>query len=460
MSKISKLIAGILLFASLFTVSVNSYAANNRSSTTLEESASAEISSQSTQVTSLPNGKKQLKKKLSLDYTNPTFETELSQNQKEAILTALKKWKGELPIDNTFTVTSIAELKTDTPETTSKVKKSKKDTPTAQVVYMWARSVNPNWPAGRIPTGEESEEGDPRYVRTEFNVLLKTTKNGKYKASIERDTEVKTESVEVTENPLDIQIYKDLFGTDKADNAFTATQDILIDAVEQSSVSSSSISSVNSSLVISSAVYNSSVAISSPNPISLITNQSSLAVSSKKVGFLESILSFGSVKASAGEFDYSWPWKNGETWRNGQSWHQCVPIVNNFTTYGCSLDFQPHFTNASSDVVAPISGTIKKACDDGVQGYMQIGNMSILHLASNSLIYNNVGGVYVTKSSKIGTVYPNAIPENSIYNQCGSSSGRHLHLKFSPIFETYANSGVYGGNMPAIDGTPINGWTN
>jgi hypothetical protein len=164
MSQISKLIASILLFASVLVGTINSSAANTN------ESSTSSSTSQSSQATLLSEGKKQLKKNLSLDYTNSKFETELNQNQKDAIFASLKKWKGELPVDNTFTVTSIASLKTDTIDSTSKVKKSKKETPTAQVIYMWARSVNPNWPAGRIPIGEESEEGDPRFIRTEFNV--------------------------------------------------------------------------------------------------------------------------------------------------------------------------------------------------------------------------------------------------------------------------------------------------
>lgn len=255
MPQIQKLIASVLLFASIFTATINLSAANNSS-----------LNSNKTTSDQAPEAKKVLKKKLSLDYTATRFETDLSKDQKDAILTALKKWKGELPIDNSFTVTSIASLKTDTNETTSKVKKSKKETPNAQVVYMWARSANPNWPAGRIPTGEESEEGDPRFIRTEFNVLLKQNKNGKYKASIERDVEVKTESLDVSESTLDDKIYQDLFATNKADNALTATTDILVEPGETtSSTNSSGVSSlvVNSSLVSSTQTSNSQTTLPS-----------------------------------------------------------------------------------------------------------------------------------------------------------------------------------------------------
>jgi hypothetical protein len=462
MPPIAKLIATVLFVASLFTVTINLSAANNSSTNSNK--------TQSSQASNLSETKKILKKKLSLDYTNPKFETDLSKDQKDSILTALKKWKGELPVDNTFTVTSIASLKTKTTDTKSKVKKSKKETPNAQVVYMWARSTNPNWPIDRIPAGEESEEGDPRFIRTEFNVLLKQTKNGKYKASIERDAEVKTESLEVSESALDDKILQDLFGTNIADNALTATTDVLIEPNSSSisvvsNVSNSNSFAISSLVSISSVtnsqanVSNSSQAISTISPTNSTSSNNSL--SSKTVGFLESILNFGSVKASAGEFDYSWPWRNGEVWQSGKSWHQCETIYNNFPTYGCSLDFNPLYTNASNDILAPITGTIQKACDDGVQGYMQIGdNMTILHMASSTLVYNSIPGVYVTKSTKIGTMYPNAIPENTIINQCGSSNGKHIHIKLKPITETFPGSKIYQGSMPAIDGVTINGGTN
>ena len=66
---------------------------------------------------------------------------------------------------NTFTVTSINNIT--------------KDNNDNIVVYMWSSTPNPNWQIGKIPTDEESETGDPRYIRTEFNVLLKRDNTGK-----------------------------------------------------------------------------------------------------------------------------------------------------------------------------------------------------------------------------------------------------------------------------------------
>jgi hypothetical protein len=131
MSQILKLIASILLFASIFTVPISSSAANTSSTSINKEPTSSIISPQSITIS---NGRKQLKKKLSLEYTHPKFETDLTIDQKEAILTTLKKWKGELPVDNIFTVTSIASLKTDTTDSNSRFKKSKKETSIIQFV--------------------------------------------------------------------------------------------------------------------------------------------------------------------------------------------------------------------------------------------------------------------------------------------------------------------------------------
>ena len=138
-----------------------------------------------TEAKNKPNSKK--KAKLKLDYTHPKFATEINQDQQQAILKSLKKWKLDLPINNTFTITSWANLKTDTNDNSSQFKKKNNSTPNSIVVYMWATNNNPDWTVGRIPTEEESESGDPRFVRTEFNVLLKQGKNGKWKATIEQD---------------------------------------------------------------------------------------------------------------------------------------------------------------------------------------------------------------------------------------------------------------------------------
>jgi hypothetical protein len=176
-------------------------------------------------------------------------------------------------------------------------------------------------------------------------------------------------------------------------------------------------------------------------------------------------LSFGSVKASAGEFDYSWPWRNGEQWRVGQNWHGC--IENNAA--GCALDIQPRFVGQSTDLVAPKSGTITRACDnDSYQGQLTIGQMSILHIEKNSMVQN---GVYLTKSTKIGNAFTpppdTGGNSNNFYTwitdpdgrryfktPCGFTGGLHIHLKLSPI---YQSGNTFQGSMAAIDGINISG---
>jgi hypothetical protein len=175
--------------------------------------------------------KKQLKKKLSLNYTADRFETVLNTDQKQAILKSLKRWKGELPIDNKFTVTSIADLKSETNSETKLHKKKNKNTNNAKIIYMWSQTPNPNYDP---KNPGESEEGDPRFINIQFNVLLKQSKNGSWKASLERDPEVKTETSDIIETDEDALIYKDLFTTDNADNAFTATEEVLIDPIDTS----------------------------------------------------------------------------------------------------------------------------------------------------------------------------------------------------------------------------------
>ena len=175
--------------------------------------------------------KKSLKKKLSLNYTNPKFETDLDSNQKQAILKSLKKWKGDLPIDNAFTVTSIANLKSDTTDETKQHKKLNKNTANALVIYMWSQTPNPDYDPKNPGDGEE---GDPSMIRTPFNVLLKQNKNGNWKASLERDPEAKLEVADITETDEDAQIYRDLFVTDNADNVFTATEEVLVDPIDTS----------------------------------------------------------------------------------------------------------------------------------------------------------------------------------------------------------------------------------
>jgi Ricin-type beta-trefoil lectin domain len=433
-------------------------------------SAANSNSSTSNKITSSQSSenKKVLKKKLSLGYTNPKFETDLSNEQKDAILTSLKKWKGELPINNAFTVTSIASLKTETSDTKSKVKKSKKETPNAQVVYMWAKSANPNWPASRIPTSEESEEGDQRFIFTEFNVLLKQTKNGKYKASIERDVEVKTESIEISESIGDDKIYQDLFGTNLADNALTATTDILIES-QDSGIPSVSSESSSSNIAVSSVIFNIST-LSSQSTVSnqisptasissVISIPSNISVSSKKISLIESLLSFGAVKASAGEYDFSFPWKNGDTWNTTQYWHECNAVyANNYpyptteTTYGCALDLIPA-NGASDQVLSPVSGTVKRICNDPSQSKFKIGNMTIYHIASNTALNIGSSGTTLKKSDYLGKMfYPPSSPRdanNNFVTDCGTTDGYHIHMKLNGINSgsgsfSFSNATLYG----------------
>jgi Ricin-type beta-trefoil lectin domain len=395
--------------------------------------------------------KKSIKTKLSLGYTNPKFESDLNEDQKSSILKSLKKWKGELPVDNKFTVTSIGTLKSDTLDETKIYKKKNKNTSNALVVYMWAQTPNLEWDNNIPYDVDDYEEGDPRYIRTQFNVLLKQKKNGNWKASLERDQEAKAEAADLVETDEDAQIFNDLFITDNADNGFTATEEVLIeDAATSSSVSGD----INSSSSISFPMVSSN-SINSNNSINSSSSNSSEF--SKKVTWLESILSFGNVKASAGASEYSWPWKSGDSWQSYQGWHECQNVNssnsragNNFIgeIKGCSLDISQFSTSQSTDLLAPITATVTRSCDDGTQGTMQFKDMSIAHIKSNSLLFNT--GAFVRKSTKIGTMFDPG-PVNpldprwtttgiNIYgllgtfsSNCGTTSGPHIHIKLKSI---------------------------
>jgi hypothetical protein len=99
MSKLFKLISTFLISISLLFSNLN-----------LSFNLNIEAKTNNNQTIS----KKTLNKKLSLEYTADRFKTDLNQSQKDAIIKALKKWKLELPIDNKFTVASIANLKSNT----------------------------------------------------------------------------------------------------------------------------------------------------------------------------------------------------------------------------------------------------------------------------------------------------------------------------------------------------------
>jgi hypothetical protein len=385
-----------------FALSTSSSNSSNQSSSVISSQLSNSTSSQQPEtVERLPDSKKLLKKKISLDYTHPKFETEISESQKNAILKALKKWKGDLPINNTFTITSYADLKTDTSESKYKSKKKKNTTPSAMVVYMWSSNLNPKWDISKIPSPEEYESGDPRYIRTEFNVLLKQDKNN-WKASIERDSEVKTDSESITESQDDLEVYQDLFGTNKVDNFLTGVSDILIDDGISSS-SLSSISNISSTSSVSTLASQTTLNSSSSNISTSLQSQISSVASSKKIGLLESLFNFGNVHVNAGATDNSWPWKNGETWSVGSfGWHELLQDYFADGVKSPSLDFIPpssYKTGAynslgnptwkSIPLYAPKTATIVRAQDCPQNSTIAIGDMRILHMAPNSFFSKN-----------------------------------------------------------------------
>jgi Ricin-type beta-trefoil lectin domain len=483
------------------TTAVSS-ATNSSRSSALASAQTVIQAEQSKLATMLPTGKKELKKPISLDYTNPKFENDLSSIQKFSIRQSLRKWKGELPIDNKFTVTSWADIKSDTKDSKVQSKKQNPNTSNSIVVYMWATTLNPNWPTGKVPTEEESESGDPRYTRTEFNVLLKQYgKQGQWSATIERSQELKKESTDIIESKEDAKVIQDLFGTDKNDNKFTGTEEILVDG---SSSSSSISSSTNSSSVLSSSTNSSSLSSSStskssfissstissnnstantfttPKPILPVvtitissnntkTSSSSNSVSSyssisssssstnsdsskpNTTSFLDSILGFGSVKASAGEYDYSWPWKAGDTWtvfktrddgkclNKSFGWHGCGEFSGLDGNGNPSLDLFPpskyNYTDSYIELLAPVTGTLNRLCADSQNVSMAIGDMRILHVSASDYIGTVGQNISVKKSQKIGKV----ATQDSIgagyggaFNgpSCGSSRGIHTHIKF------------------------------
>lgn len=420
--------------------SSNLTSSNSKSQSSQTSSVSSTISSQQIELADkLPNGKKQLKKPLSLDYTNPKFETEITKPQKEAILKALKKWKGELPVNNTFTITSWADLKTETADSTKQSKKKDKKTENAQVIYMWASTPNTKWDNSKPFDAEDYESGDPRFIRTEFNVLLKQSKKGDWKASLERDTEIKTDSESITESSEDQKVYQDLFGTNKADNLLTATSDVLIDSISLTSAISFSLTS--NSTVITSSSFVSSIISNNPSTISNSSQtQPNSNTSSKKVGFLESLLNLGSVKASAGEYDYSWPWKAGDTYSVSQGWHGSG-VVGSIDGYDWqeSKDYKDIALDINmkggDSVLAPISGTVYRKCNDSNNATVLIrpdatngtSGMRLLHLSPNNSFGVNSSDISYKKSQVIGTIKAGLLSSDK---GCGYGYGDHLHLKF------------------------------
>jgi Ricin-type beta-trefoil lectin domain/Dockerin type I domain len=400
--------------------------------------------------------KKQIKKKLNLNYTDPRFETDLSGDQKNAILKSLKKWKGELPIDNLFTVTSIAKLKSDTDDENRQHKKKNKNIADALVIYMWSQTPNSDYEPNNPGDGEE---GDPKFIRTQFNVLLKQNKNGGWKASLERDPETKTESADITETDEDKQIYNDLFAIDKADNGFTASEEVIIDDNAAENVQppkKATVKSDSSEPVQITSTQKSSISSIAPVLVTPI-DESSMKPEpiEKKTGWLKDILSFESIKVSAGVSEFSWPWTAGESWQVVGGWHECESYTStserprNGVISGCALDISYLNIPGSTNVIkAPITSTITRFCQDPFQSVLNFGDkMSITHIKTSSL--TTAGGAFVRKADTVGTVFdpgplistdPHWVFSGNPFTakwqyvtDCGKISAPHIHVKFPSI---------------------------
>ncbi len=425
MPKHFKLLAAVLLAISMMTTVIG-YAANTDSSKLKAKGGQNELSEIQ------QDGRKKLKQKLKLSYTHPDFEKMLDNNQKEAIINSLKKWKLDLPTNNTFTVTSIGNLKD----------------PNNKVIYMWSSTPNPNWDQSKTPTAEDSETGDPRFIRTEFNVLLNKAPKKAWKATIEQDNDLKTELNNIPESEISTDEKNVLFGKDKADNLFTAKSELLIDINATTSTSSSFTTS--SSFVSST----SSATVSSSSIIATSTNSSVSSTKSedKKVGLLD--LLFTAPKVSAGPSDYSWPWANGIT-RNVNlytapttKWHtDQYDSTEGLDTGDRAIDIQ---FQGGTDILAPITGVAYRRCSDANNSTFVIrsaftpnntygGNgMRLLHLTPDT----NVAQTSYTKGQKIGTVQTGLLPWNSSFGCGGGGYGDHIHLKFL-------------ANNMVVDGTTI-----
>jgi Ricin-type beta-trefoil lectin domain len=475
MSKLFKLITTLIIAlsivigsTSIFTTNINIQAKNKEGSIS----------------------KKKINKKLALKYTADRFETDLNQDQKNAILKSLKKWKGELPIDNLFTVTSIAKLKSDTDDENRQHKKKNKNIADALVIYMWSQTPNPDYDPNNLG---DNEEGDSRFIRTQFNVLLKQNKNGGWKASLERDPETKTESADITETDEDKQIYNDLFATDKADNGFTATEEVIIDDNAAENIQppkKSTVKSDSGEPVQITPIQKSSISSIAPVLVTPIDDSSMMPEPvEKKTGWLNNFLGFGSIKVSAGVSEISWPWNNGESWQVTQGWHGCEkndsrnsPAGNNFIgeLNGCALDISYTYTGASNILKAPITSTITRSCKDNDQGIYNFGNkVSITHIKASSMSSDT--GAFIRKFDNIGIVFDpgfenhnfdlrwqqiNGVGPYGFQTICGWTSGPHIHIKFAaitdpllisnPVSTMPFNSRSLAGNVN-IDGFNIQG---
>jgi Ricin-type beta-trefoil lectin domain len=231
-----------------------------------------------------------------------------------------------------------------------------------------------------------------------------------------------------------------LFATDNTDNAFTATEEVLIEdantvAAEPSKniSNTSTVSSISSSQV-------STISSQTVPTISPIENLD-FPVAKEKTSWLQDILSFGSISAIAQvtqQYNYSWPWKGGDQYLVIQGWHECesiskntLGISQNFVgkVTGCSLDFRPASNATSSEIIAPITSTITRSCIDTKQGTYQIGTMVIGHLDKNTMSLDT--GAFVRKSQKLGNIWQPQLGGDS--DSCGQSAEKHIHIKFAQI---------------------------
>ena len=229
-------------------------------------------------------------------------------------------------------------------------------------------------------------------------------------------------------------------GSSSSSSSNTSSYNLTQSSYSSESVSNSSyisqISTLNAST--SSQTADSNSISSTPNSTSQVVssvNNSSKPASSTITSFLDKLFNFGSIQASAGEFDYSWPWKKGETWSlDILGWHQPQDYEGDGSA-GPALDVivpnsykNSNGTFNSIDVLAPISGSVQRACHGTDNSSIAIGDLRILHMNPN---WNNLqNNTYYTKSQKISTVALGQNQNGVINSPCGYGNYPHLHIKF------------------------------
>jgi hypothetical protein len=384
--------------------------------------------------------KKRLKKALSLEYSDPSIQAQINKNQEEEILKSLKKWKKELPVDNKFSLTGIIKSND------------------SLILYMGSSTPNKEFDDKKSYSLEDFETSDLRYTTTEFRIYLKNNGNDKWKAIIQGDSTNLNDIKNISNIELSSDAKERLFDISNS-NTLTETEDVLIDFNSTSSQDSSSIlsssfispdssnssSNISSNSTISSLISSSSVILdSSQNALSSISTSTS---SSKKLSWVDSILSFGSVSVSAGANDYSWPWKNGETWnvnsgqqyvgRGGTSngWHAKTEEGDTLNR-GLDLMVPNSYYNSTTSkwndipVLVPKSGTITGLCSRGDNYFVRIDDMYIWHVAPKTF----TNGASVTKGDVLGSVATGTnqsgnVGASGLTSNCGSGTGAHLHIK-------------------------------